>query len=81
MRPDKSEDTQMGGRKGKGTDMAHHILQAFQAKAQVDGVCSAIFFLDLHSAFYAVLRQFLFSEGWSDQVLCRLHAAVPQNRP
>ena len=67
-----AEDTQMGGRKGKGTDMAHHILQAFQAKAQVDGVCSAIFFLDLHSAFYAVLRQFLFSEGWSDQVLCRL---------
>ena len=38
-----AEDTQMGGRKGKGTDMAHHILQAFQAKAQVDGVCSAIF--------------------------------------
>lgn len=52
--------------------MAHHVLQAFQAKAQVDGVCSAIFFLDLHSAFYAVLRQFLFSEGWNDQVLCRL---------
>lgn len=66
------KDTQMGGRKGKGTDMAHHVLQAFQAKAQVDGVCSAIFFLDLHSVFYAVLRQFLFSEGWNDQVLCRL---------
>ena len=65
-------DTQMGGRKGKGTDMAHHILQTFQAATKQANISSAVFFLDLHSAFYAVLRQFLFDTGWNDDMLCKL---------
>ena len=65
-------DTQMGGRTGKGTDMAHHILQSFQVATQQANVSSAVFFLDLHSAFYAVIRQFLFDTEWNDQALCAL---------
>ena len=69
---DQALDTQMGGRTGKGTDMAHHILQSFQVATQQANVSSAVFFLDLHSAFYAVIRQFLFSTEWNDQALCAL---------
>ena len=62
----------MGGRKKRGTDLTHHVVQAFLAKTRSSGVSSALFFLDLHSAFYAVMRQFLFSEGWTDRTICWL---------
>ena len=50
---------QLGSRKGMGTDLAHHLLQAHQAACYAQGVPSAIVFFDLRSAFYSVLRQSL----------------------
>jgi len=48
---------QCGGRRGVGTDVAHHIVQLHQHWATVAKLPTAVLFLDLRSAFYMVLRQ------------------------
>ena len=62
--------TCFGGRRGKSTDMGHHLLQSFlhcAAKAQMP---MGMVFLDLHSAFYHVLREGLFGEDVSESAVC-----------
>ena len=68
----KADNWQFGGRKARGTDMAHHMVQAFGAWCQHQGKSHATFFLDLHSAFYQVLRQVLYKNHWTDEQLCWL---------
>ena len=48
---------QIGSRRGLGTDLAHHLLQAHQVACHAQKIPSAIVFFDLRSAFYSVLRQ------------------------
>ena len=50
------------GRKKCGTDLTHHVVQAFLAKARSDCVRCAMFFLGLHLAFHAVVRHFLLTD-------------------
>ena len=54
------DSLQQGGRKGFGTDLSHHILQAFLSWGRHRGASTAILFVDLHSAFYSVWRGSLF---------------------
>ena len=68
----KADQWQFGGRKARGTDMAHHIVQSFGAWCQCKSRSHGTFFLDLHSAFYQVLRQFLFRSDWTDRQICWL---------
>jgi len=51
---------QLGGRKGQGTDMAHHMLQTFWHWTSTNRTPAAIVFFDVRAAFYSVLRQALF---------------------
>ena len=53
----KVKHLQCGGRRGVGTDIAHHIVQLHQQWAATSGSPTAILYLDLRSAFYMVLRQ------------------------
>ena len=48
---------QIGGRKGMGADLAHHVLQAHQAWARFKNIPAATLFIDLKAAFYTVIRQ------------------------
>ena len=50
---------QLGSRKGLGTDLAHHLLEAHQAACHANKTPTAIVFFDMRSAFYSVLRQSL----------------------
>ena len=50
---------QLGSRKGLGTDLAHHLLEAHQAACHAQRIPTAIVFFDMRSAFYSVLRQSL----------------------
>ena len=50
---------QLGSRKGLGTDLAHHLLEAHQAACHAQRTPTAVVFFDLRSAFYSVLRQSL----------------------
>ena len=50
---------QLGSRKGLGTDLAHHLLEAHQAACHVHRTPTAVVFFDMRSAFYSVLRQSL----------------------
>lgn len=59
-----------GGRTGMGTDFGHHLVQSMITWAACSRVSSAHVFLDLHSAFYHVLRQSLFGHELSDEALC-----------
>ena len=59
-----------GGRKGCGTDMGHHMLQSLLSLAEHSVVSSAFVFLDLHAAFYSVIRQGLFGQQMHDEFLC-----------
>ena len=51
---------QMGGRKGQGTDMAHHVLQTFWHWIHKKHYPAAIVFFDVRAAFYSVIREALF---------------------
>ena len=68
----KADRWQFGGRSRRGTDMAHHLVQTFGAWCQSKSRSHGTFFLDLHSAFYQVLRQFLFKQEWTDKHICWL---------
>ena len=50
---------QLGSRKGLGTDLTHHLLEAHQAACYAGKAPTAIVFFDMRSAFYSVLRQSL----------------------
>ena len=50
---------QLGGKKGCGTDIAHHMLEAHQFWYKKRKLTSAVVFFDLRAAFYSVLRQAL----------------------
>lgn len=51
---------QLGGRKGQGTDTAHHTLQTFWHWTTSRRTPSAIVFFDMRAAFYSVIREALF---------------------
>ena len=51
---------QLGGRKGQGTDMAHHFLQTFLHWTTKTRKPAAIIFFDMRAAFYSVIRDSLF---------------------
>ena len=68
----RASSMQYGGRKGHGTDMAHHVVQSVLAAARSNGHSSALMFLDLKAAFYTVQRAMLFDEHASDEVLCQV---------
>ena len=59
-----------GGRAGTGTDFGHHVVQSMVSCATGARLPSAHVFLDLHSAFYHVLRQSLFGHRLTDEALC-----------
>eukprot|EP00435_Cladocopium_sp_Y103_P015128 s3107_g3.t1 len=60
---------QFGGRKGCGTDVSHHLIQAHQSWTASRTFSSAIVFFDLRAAFYMVLRQCLTSLPDDDNAL------------
>ena len=57
------DSLQQGGRKGLGTDLSHHVLQSLSAWGRSQGVSTAVLFVDLHSAFYSVIRTSLFQDA------------------
>ena len=48
---------QLGGLPGKGVDMASHGIRAFFQIAKARGESAALFFLDIKSAYYRLVRQ------------------------
>lgn len=62
--------TCFGGRRGKSTDMGHHLLQSFLHCAANVQMPMGMVFLDLHSAFYHVLREGLFGDDFSESAVC-----------
>lgn len=50
--------------------MGHHLLQSWLHFAAVHQIPVGIVFLDLHSAFYHVLREGLFGVHLTDDALC-----------
>ena len=74
------DSLQQGGRKKFGTDLSHHLLQAFHSWGRHAGVSTAVLFVDLHSAFYSVLRASLF-EQQMDVSLLRKALAIFQIEP
>ena len=55
----KISSLQLGSRRGMGTDLAHHLLEAHQAACYAKGLPTAVVFFDMRAAFYSVLRQSL----------------------
>ena len=53
---------QFGGRKGVGSDSAHHLVQSHLAQAALRKIPSAALFVDFRAAFYSVIRQGLFDQ-------------------
>ena len=51
---------QLGGRKGQGTDIAHHLLQSFLHWSFSKRMSAAVVFFDVRAAFYSVIREALF---------------------
>ena len=51
---------QLGGRKGQGTDVAHHLLQTFMHWTHSRRQSAAVIFFDVRAAFYSVVREALF---------------------
>ena len=73
---------QLGGRKGVGTDLAHHLVEAANAYARATCSSMSIMFLDLKAAFYSVLRQAIFEDGLHDGLLClamQRHGIQPED--
>ena len=63
---------QCGGRKGVGTDVAHHLAQSHQAWCRTKNCPSAILFFDFSAAFYSVIRQAIVQIPDSEQALTRV---------
>ena len=62
---------QQGGRPRFGTDISHHLLQAYLAWSRSSSQPMAVLFVDLHSAFYSVVRSSLFPDSQGDDLLVR----------
>ena len=62
---------QQGGKQGCSTDIAHHLLHAYFAWARAHSVSCAMLFVDLHAAFYTVIRAMLMNEPIHDDLLCQ----------
>ena len=62
---------QQGGRKGCSTDIAHHLLHSYFAWARSTSTSCAMLFVDLHAAFYTVIRSLLLEEQVHDDLLCQ----------
>ena len=67
---DNTQSLQLGGRKGMGTDITHHIVQSAAAWTKSKGMSMAILFLDLRAAFYSVFRASIFAGQTDDRLLC-----------
>ena len=52
-----ADPLQYGGTPGRGVDAASHVLRLFFKSCQIDKVSCAIFFLDIKSAYYRLLRK------------------------
>ena len=62
---------QQGGKRGCSTDIAHHLLHAYFAWARTQSISCAMLFVDLHAAFYTVIRSMLMNEPIHDDLLCQ----------
>ena len=60
---------QVGGKKGMGTDIAHHVVQAIAAWTKQQGCTLGMLFLDLRAAFYSVYRGAMFQGATDDRML------------
>ena len=69
-------DTQMGGRRRHGVDMAHHMVQALVAHGHRHQKSVGVLFTDLRAAFYTVIRQALVQHPLDDAGLCRVLAQL-----
>ena len=67
---------QQGGKQGCSTDIAHHILHTYFAWARTNSVSCAMLFVDLHAAFYTVIRSMLMDEPIHDDLLCQAMARL-----
>lgn len=63
---------QFGGRKGQGTDTAHHMLQVFWHWTTAKRTPSAIVFFDVRAAFYSVIRETMFASKGDIRELSQL---------
>ena len=61
---------QQGGRKGCSTDTAHHLLHGYFAWARDHHTSCALLFVDLHAAFYTVVRSMFLDQPLHDDLLC-----------
>ena len=61
---------QQGGKKGCSTDIAHHLLHSYFAWARDHSVSCALLFVDLHAAFYTVIRSMFMQQPLHDDLLC-----------
>eukprot|EP00435_Cladocopium_sp_Y103_P012767 s1935_g3.t1 len=79
---DHSDVIQYGGKRGYGTDLAHHILSAFVAWGRASNTSVGLLFVDLQSAFYSVLRESFFEGQTDDHLICHAmqhHGILPQD--
>ncbi len=67
-------DCQRGGLPGRSTEQAAHVLRSFLEFAKNEGHSVGILFVDAISAFYSVLRQFIFNMGSTDEDIAKLFA-------
>ena len=61
---------QQGGKKGCSTDIAHHLLHSYFAWARAHSTSCALLFVDLHAAFYTVVRSMFQQQPLHDDLLC-----------
>ena len=73
---------QLGGRKGVGTDIAHHVIQSLLAWTKHCSLATSVLFLDLRAAFYSVHRGALFEGQINDNLLVlamKYHGVLPED--
>ena len=73
---------QLGGKKGVGSDIAHHVVQGAVAWAKEHKRALSLLFLDLRAAFYSVMRSVLVNGELDDRLLCfamRQHGILPDD--
>ena len=76
------QSIQLGGRKGVGTDIAHHVIQSLLAWTKHASLATSILFLDLRAAFYSVHRGALFEGPVNDNLLVlamKHHGILPED--
>ena len=79
---DSPQAIQLGGKKGVGSDIAHHVVQSMVAWAKEHKRACSLLFLDLRAAFYSVMRSVLVTGELNDRLLCfamQQHGILPED--